>query len=144
LDVRAAGEQERPFHAAVLALHEHHVLAPRAVFPFARLRDHALIVGRDPRHAAWLERLRDTHGFEPRVGPRVAQIVSGIVVAAGGFGVAVEPASTQAWRPSGAGVPGAALAKRYPRHVRPAMRLPAEARFPAARRTARSRAGVPR
>ena len=80
----------------VLALHATNPLTAHARVPIELLRDQPLVHGRDVRHADRNAELCRANGFEPRLGQKAADIVSGLMMVAGGFGVCIVPESVQA------------------------------------------------
>ncbi len=81
--------------AQVLALPATNPLAAHARVPIGLLRDQPLIHGRDARHADRNVELCRANGFEPRLGQKAADVVSGLVMVAAGFGVCIVPESVQ-------------------------------------------------
>ena len=50
----------------------------------------------DVRHRVWVRDLCRAHGFEPKLSQLAGDMISGIVMAANGFGVQIVPESAQA------------------------------------------------
>lgn len=79
----------------ILALHATNPLAAHAAVPIELLRDQPLVHGRDARHADRTVELCRANGFEPRLGQKAADVVSGLVMVASGFGVCIVPESVR-------------------------------------------------
>jgi LysR family transcriptional regulator, benzoate and cis,cis-muconate-responsive activator of ben and cat genes len=79
----------------VVALHATSPLAAHSLIPIELLHDQPIVHGRDARHADRTAELCRANGFEPRFGQKAADVVSGLVMVAGGFGVCIVPESVQ-------------------------------------------------
>ncbi len=77
----------------VLAMREDNPLARLAVVPIEMVRDQPMILARDASHAGRIAALCRANGFEPRIGQRAGDIVSGVTMVANGFGVDIVPQS---------------------------------------------------
>jgi LysR family transcriptional regulator, benzoate and cis,cis-muconate-responsive activator of ben and cat genes len=82
----------------VLALREDNPLASYRVVPIELVRDQPMILARDASHSGRIAALCRANGFEPRVGQRAGDIVSGLAMIANGFGVDIVPESVKALR----------------------------------------------
>jgi DNA-binding transcriptional LysR family regulator len=79
----------------VLALHDAHPLAHLDAIPVEALCDHPVILARDARHAVRITDMCRANGFEPRIGQRAADVVSGLAMTANGLGVSIVPESVR-------------------------------------------------
>lgn len=76
----------------LVALSEHHPLAEQESIRIPQLRNEVLIGGLGRPYPRLL-RLFQRHGFEPQPTQRATDMISGAIMAAGGFGIALVPAS---------------------------------------------------
>jgi len=84
------------YEGLVLALKETNPLAKLPVISIAALANESMVMALDVRHRAWVKDLCRAHGFEPKLSQLAGDIISGIVMAANGFGVQIVPESAQA------------------------------------------------
>jgi LysR family transcriptional regulator, benzoate and cis,cis-muconate-responsive activator of ben and cat genes len=77
----------------VLALKETNALAKLPVIPIGALADEPMVLAREVRHREWVTNLCRAHGFVPRLSQLAGDMISGIVMAANGFGVQIVPES---------------------------------------------------
>ena len=80
----------------VLALKETNALAKLPVISIATLAKERMVMALDVRHRVWVRDLCRAHGFEPKLSQLAGDMISGIVMAANGFGVQIVPESAQA------------------------------------------------
>jgi DNA-binding transcriptional LysR family regulator len=84
------------YEGLVLALKETNSLAKLPVISIAALANESMVMALDVRHRAWVKDLCRAHGFEPKLSQLAGDMISGIVMAANGFGVQIVPESAQA------------------------------------------------
>lgn len=84
------------YEGLVLALKETNPLAKLPVISIAALANESMVMALDVRHRAWVKDLCRAHGFEPKLSQLAGDMISGIVMAANGFGVQIVPESAQA------------------------------------------------
>lgn len=84
------------YEGLVLALKETNPLAKLPVISIAALSNESMVMALDVRHRAWVKDLCRAHGFEPKLSQLAGDMISGIVMAANGFGVQIVPESAQA------------------------------------------------
>jgi DNA-binding transcriptional LysR family regulator len=77
----------------VLALRDDNPLARYEVVPIEAVCDQPMILARDASHAGRIAAVCRANGFEPRIGQRAGDIVSGVTMVANGFGVDIVPES---------------------------------------------------
>jgi DNA-binding transcriptional LysR family regulator len=76
-------------------MHDAQPWAHLDAIPVEALCDHPVILARDARHAARITDVCRANGFEPRIGQRAADIVSGLAMTANGLGVSIVPESVR-------------------------------------------------
>lgn len=79
----------------MIAVHDESPLARLAVVPIALLKEQPMIMARDLRHRDWVRDLCRAHHFEPKTSQTVGDMVSGVLLAANGFGVQIVAESVQ-------------------------------------------------
>ena len=84
------------YEGLVLALKETNPLSKLPVISIAALANESMVMALDVRHRAWVKDLCRAHGFEPKLSQLAGDMISGIVMAANGFGVQIVPESAQA------------------------------------------------
>jgi len=84
------------YEGLVLALKETNPLAKLPVISIAALANESMVMALDVRYRAWVKDLCRAHGFEPKLSQLAGDMISGIVMAANGFGVQIVPESAQA------------------------------------------------